>query len=217
MGKINIQRYYYERSMIVMQYVILDGNIWINYDWLSEELNHTENYINSYYRNRIDESNKKIIKVVDENDYGYEYEYEQKFISRFAAHELINRHIDRLNDVKNCLIDLESSLGMLEENHDLKIDIELMVSEARSSNEDFNELAKRVEEVYKSPIIQEIVKTKDIDDKDYEFEKILDDLRKVNKNERVVEIKVETETKTGLKYKKINNPSEPPEWLKELL
>lgn len=217
---INMERFYDERTMLVMQYVIVDDNLWINYDWLTKELKHSEQYMEFHYRNKVNPLDKRIIKVIDEDDWGYETKDEHRFISRFAAHDLINKHIERIGEIEKCLNNLESSLGLLEDNQDLKIDIELMFSEAHSSNEDFDELVKRVDKVYKSPIIQDIVNRKDIEDKDHEFEKVLDDLREINKSKGISNINVETDDSKQIKYtkhKKLENSIEPPEWLKELL
>ena len=217
METIKMERFYDGETRLNIEYVIIDGVLWYNYDWVVENLNYNDNYTNSYYRNNISNTNKQILRVKDENQFGYEADYDHRFISRFALHEMVTKHISQLSDINDCATKLEINIGVNTSKNNLKLDFESLLFEANSPCEDFHKLSQKVKDICEYPDIQEILNKPDIDDNDYEFEKVLDELRSLNKSESISDMNVKTERNNIIKYRKLKGKSTCPEWLSELV
>lgn len=237
------ERYYDESTKICMGYIVINNDLWFDYDMVINTLHHDSHYMDFHYRNKIDNNNKGSIEVIDIDGWGYEYKTQTRFISRFALHDLIEKDIKLYDDIKDCVNNMEMFLGIIQpgdsNNQELKINIELMLHEVESQHEDYSKLAQMVKDVCDSELIQDIINKHDfeydpsndpypvnpalnMDDCDINNSSIKSKICEAIDNNELKRIDLIYENNTHIRYrkhKKLKGESKCPdkEWFRELL
>lgn len=226
---IESKKSYNVKYKISLCYYVDDfGIIWYRYDDISELFGYSSGLAFDIYENHIDELNKRQYSEYIDTCTG-KILNRKNYINTIALFELIKRN-ERINGaIKQSVIDLECSLGIIQpddsNNHMLKVNLNLLKSELESDNEDYKLLSNISSSILESPTIQSILNDEAINKEIEEMihdETISDDELKeyicqLIDNEEVSAITVESNNNKNVRYRKLKTKSTCPSWLSELV
>lgn len=157
------ETYYDEvNDMMIKYYWDIDG-VWYSYDHITWILEYNNMICDKIYQENVIDSNKREYEIEIENNYGEKYINQQRYINTIALFELIKRNEERCNKLRNIVKNIEIGLGVMdkddEQNHILKINLNLLQNQLESGNKDYDELASISNSILKTPGIQNIIDT----------------------------------------------------------
>lgn len=157
------RKYYNEDFDMFIRYHIDTDGVWYNYYDICELLEYNENKMKYNYDKLIDEINKREYEVEYEDNRGNIRKRCTGFINTIAAYELLKRNEERNRRIRFCIGDIELYHGIRqdndENNHCLKVNLNLMKSEFESDEPNLEALKAYSKAVYDSPQIQKIINT----------------------------------------------------------
>ena len=195
-----------------------NGQYWYNFEDIVEVLGIKWRVANKIYDSKINE-NDKIIFSDSNNDSINDCNLDFKFITSESFDMLLEHETERFNQVREAKLRLE----FVDYRKELKEDINKLNKLAKSPLEDLLEIARRIDKVYNSDPIKEIlIKDKNLDpSKEKLIEEIREDIYEYMDEEtydvEVQFIKKRPEYNKQVRYRKHKIESTCPSWLKSVV
>ena len=196
-----------------------NGQYWYNFDDIVEVLALKWRVANKIYDDMINEEDKIIFEDSNNKNTNFVSSVEYRFITSESFDMLLDHETERIKQVREAKLRLE----FVDYRKELKEDIDRLNKLAESPLEDLLEIARRVDKVYNSDPIKEIlIKDKNLDpSKEKLIEEFREDVYEYMDEEtydvEVQFIKKRPEYNKQVRYRKHKIESTCPSWLKEVV
>ena len=196
-----------------------NGQYWYNFDDIVEVLALKWRVANKIYDDMINEEDKMVFEDSNNKNTHSVLSAEYRFITSESFDMLLDHETERIKQVREAKLRLE----FIDYRKELKEDIDKLNKLAESPLEDLLEIARRIDKVYNSEPIKEIlIKDKNLDpSKEKLIEEIREDIYEYMDEETYdVElqfIKKRPEYNKQVRYRKHKIESTCPSWLKSVV
>ena len=196
-----------------------NGQYWYNFDDIVEVLALKWRVANKIYDDMINEEDKIVFEDSNNKNTNFVSSVEYRFITSESFDMLLDHETERIKQVREAKLRLE----FIDYRKELKEDIDKLNKLAESPLEDLLEIARRIDKVYNSEPIKEIlIKDKNLDpSKEKLIEEIREDIYEYMDEEtydvEVQFIKKRPEYNKQVRYRKHKVESTCPSWLKSVV
>ena len=196
-----------------------NGQYWYNFDDIVEVLALKWRVANKIYDDMINEEDKIVFEDSNNKNTNFVSSVEYRFITSESFDMLLDHETERIKQVREAKLRLE----FIDYRKELKEDIDKLNKLAESPLEDLLEIARRIEKVYNSEPIKEIlIKDKNLDpSKEKLIEEIREDIYEYMDEETYeVEmqlIKKKSDCDKHVRYRRHKVESTCPSWLKSVV
>lgn len=196
-----------------------NGQYWYNFDDIVEVLALKWRVANKIYDDMINEEDKIVFEDSNGKNTNFVSSAEYRFITSESFDMLLDHETERIKQVREAKLRLE----FIDYRKELKEDIDKLNKLAESPLEDLLEIARRVDKVYNSEPIKEIlIKEKNLDpSKEKLIEEFREDVYEYMDEEtydvEVQFIKKRPEYNKQIRYRKHKIESTCPSWLKDVV
>ena len=196
-----------------------NGQYWYNFEDIVEVLGIKWRVANKIYDNMLNEDDKIIFKDSNNKNTCFNSNIEYNFITSESFDRILENETERVKQVKEAKLRLE----FVDYRKELKEDIDKLNKLAESPLEDLLEIARRIDKVYNSDPIKEIlIKDKNLDpSKEKLIEEFREDVYEYMDEEtydvEVQFIKKRPEYNKQVRYRKHKIESTCPSWLKSVV
>ena len=196
-----------------------NGQYWYNFDDIVEVLALKWRVANKIYDDMINEEDKIVFEDSNNKNTNFVSSVEYRFITSESFDMLLDHETERIKQVREAKLRLE----FIDYRKELKEDIDKLNKLAESPLEDLLEIARRIDKVYNSEPIKEIlIKDKNLDpSKEKLIEEIREDIYEYMDEETYeVEmqlIKKKSDCDKQVRYRKHKVESTCPSWLKSVV
>lgn len=195
------------------------GRYWYNFDDIVEVLALKWRVANKIYDDMINEEDKIIFEDSNDKNTNFVTSSKYRFITSESFDMLLDHETERIKQVREAKLRLE----FVDYRKELKEDIDRLNKLAGSPLEDLLEIARRIDKVYNSDPIKEIlIKDKNLDpSKEKLIEEFREDVYEYMDEEtydvEVQFIKKRPEYNKQVRYRKHKIESTCPSWLKDVV
>ena len=196
-----------------------NGQYWYNFDDIVEVLALKWRVANKIYDDMINEEDKIVFEDSNNKNTNFVSSVEYRFITSESFDMLLDHETERIKQVREAKLRLE----FIDYRKELKEDIDRLNKLAKSPLEDLLEIARRIDKVYNSDPIKEIlIKDKNLDpSKEKLIEEFREDVYEYMDEEtydvEVQFIKKRPEYNKQIRYRKHKIESTCPSWLKDVV
>ena len=196
-----------------------NGQYWYNFDDIVEVLALKWRVANKIYDDMINEEDKILFEDSNDKNTNFVSSTAYRFITSESFDMLLDHETERIKQVREAKLRLE----FIDYRKELKEDIDKLNKLAESPLEDLLEIARRVDKVYNSDPIKEIlIKDKNLDpSKEKLIEEFREDVYEYMDEEtydvEVQFIKKRPEYNKQIRYRKHKIESTCPSWLKDVV
>ena len=196
-----------------------NGQYWYNFDDIVEVLALKWRVANKIYDDMINEEDKIVFEDSNGKNTNFVSSAEYRFITSESFDMLLDHETERIKQVREAKLRLE----FVDYRKELKEDIDKLNKLAESPLEDLLEIARRIDKVYNSDPIKEIlIKDKNLDPSK---EKLIEEFREdvyEYMDEETYEIEIQLIKKKSdcdkqIRYRKHKIESTCPSWLKDVV
>lgn len=196
-----------------------NGQYWYNFDDIVEVLALKWRVANKIYDDMINEEDKMVFEDSNNKNTNFVSSVEYRFITSESFDMLLDHETERIKQVREAKLRLE----FIDYRKELKEDIDKLNKLAGSPLEDLLEIARRIDKVYNSEPIKEIlIKDKNLDpSKEKLIEEIREDIYEYMDEEtyeiEMQLIKKKSDCDKQVRYRKHKVESTCPSWLKSVV
>ena len=196
-----------------------NGQYWYNFDDIVEVLALKWRVANKIYDDMINEEDKIVFEDSNNKNTNFVSSVEYRFITSESFDMLLDHETERIKQVREAKLRLE----FIDYRKELKEDIDKLNKLAESPLEDLLEIARRIDKVYNSEPIKEIlIKDKNLDpSKEKLIEEIREDIYEYMDEEtyeiEMQLIKKKSDCDKQVRYRKHKVESTCPSWLKSVV